>query len=146
MKVLFICRGNVGRSQFASALLKKMNLGHEVISAGTKVEGKDGTSRHGQLLKDCNGAERVIDVMDEVGVNVRDNARTQLAPEMLPGVDRVIVMSEREHMPEYLNNWPGMVYWDVPDPKGHDVEFHREIREKVDALLKENLSLFLSTT
>lgn len=142
MKILFVCRGNVGRSQMAAALYKKLAPHHEVVSAGTKVKNKEGESRHGVLLKDTKGAEKVIDTLKEEGVDVGLAQRTQLSPDMLVGVDRVIVMSEPEHIPEWLSSHPKYVYWDVKDPKDTPIEFHREIKEQIKKLI-DNKDLFL---
>ena len=41
-KILFLCRGNVGRSQMAEALFRKQfGDKYEVISAGTKLSGPE---------------------------------------------------------------------------------------------------------
>ncbi len=142
MKILFVCRGNVGRSQIAAALYKKMEPNDVVISAGTRVQNKDGESRHGFLMKDTKGAEKVIDVLKEEGVDVGLVPRTQLSPEMLVGVDRVIVMSEPEHIPEWLSSHAKYVYWNVKDPKDAPIEFHREIKNQIKRLIEDNKELF----
>src|SRR3989344_5808999 len=41
MKILFVCRGNVGRSQMAEALFSNYS-NHKVYSAGTKVYENEG--------------------------------------------------------------------------------------------------------
>ena len=69
MKILFVCRGNVGRSQMAAAIYKKMFPEHDVTSAGTKVTDKDGNSRHGQFLNTVQGSINVLAVLEEEGVD-----------------------------------------------------------------------------
>ena len=143
MKILTICRANVGRSQMLAGLLQKMFPGRTIISAGTKVvSSTTGESMHGTYLKDTKGAEKVIDVLKEEGIGWSGAMRTQLTPEMLEGIDRVIVMSEPEHIPEYLKNYPKMIYWEVADPKGTPIEGHREVRDKIKKLVEENKGLF----
>src|SRR3990167_8876934 len=96
MKILFICRENVGRSQMAEAIFKQLNDKHEILSAGTKVVSKDGESRHGQILKDLPAAENVILVLKEKGIQVAENTRTQLSPDLVAWADKIIVMAVHE--------------------------------------------------
>jgi len=102
----------------------------------------DGVSKHGTYLKDTSGAEKVIEVLKEEGIDWSGAIRTQLTPEMLEEVDRVIVMAEPENIPEYLSAHPKMIYWEIADLK--PIEFHREIRDKLKNLVEENKELFLS--
>lgn len=143
MKILTVCRANVGRSQVLAGLLEKMFPNHTVISAGTKVvSSATGKSMHGTQLLDTKGAEKVVEVLREEGIEWSGKVRTQLTPELLDGIDRIIVMSEPEHIPEYLKNHPKMVYWEVADLKETPIEFHREIRKKLKKLVAENKKLF----
>lgn len=136
MKILFVCRGNVGRSQIAEMLFNQKTKGvHTSDSAGTRVKGKDGSDRHGQLLKDLPGAEKVVDVLAEIGIDAKDSMRIQLNQEMLEGYDKVIYMSEPEVTPEYLSAFPGAEYWEVEDPKEMDLDETRKIREQLDGLV-----------
>jgi len=61
---------------------------------------------------------------------------------MLNGVDLAIVMSEPEHIPDYLKNHPKMIYWEIDDLKETPIEFHREIREQLKKMISENKDLF----
>ncbi len=142
MKILAVCRANIGRSQVLAGLLQKMFPQHTILSAGTKVLSPEGISRHGTFLRDTKGAEKVMEVLKEEGIDWNDAMRTQLSPEMLQDVDRVIVMAEPENIPEYLNKHPKMIYWEIADLKQTPIEFHREIREKLKKLVEENKELF----
>lgn len=143
MKILFVCRGNVGRSQMARALLKKQFPNYEIESAGTKVTDKDGNSRHGLFLKTVPGSVNVISVLDEEGIDISDSMMIKLREEDLKNnYDRIIVMAEPEHIPDWLKNHPNFVYWEVEDPKGTDLDFHRVTRDKIKKLIEENKSLF----
>ena len=115
---------------------------HTIISAGTRVVSSTGESRDGTKLIDTPGAEKVIEVLREEGIDWSGKTRTQLSPGMLKGIDRVIVMSEPEYIPEYLKNHPKMIYWEVADLKQTPLEFHREIREKLKKLIEDNRHLF----
>jgi arsenate reductase (thioredoxin) len=136
MKVLFICRGNVARSQFGEIFLNKLTEGkHTAISAGTVVANKEGNSKDGQKFKDLSGAEPVVEVMKEVGIDILEKARYQLTPTMVDEADKIIVMAEKESIPDYLSKSDKVVTWNVEDPKGKSLEFTRNIRDQVLSLV-----------
>jgi arsenate reductase (thioredoxin) len=136
MKVLFICRGNVARSQFGEIFFNKFTEGkHQAISAGTVVADKEGNSKDGQKFKDLPGAEPVVEVMKEVGIDILEKKRYQLTPTMIDEADKIIVMAEKESIPEYLSKSDKVVTWNVEDPKGKSLEFTRNIRDQVLSLV-----------
>jgi protein-tyrosine-phosphatase len=146
MKILFICRGNVGRSQMGEVIFNMLtdsesvhseNRKHVVMSAGTRVISKEGESRHGQLLKDLPAANFVIDVLKEKGFDSSQNARTQLTPAMVDWADKIIVMAEPHTFPDYLANSPKTTYWEVADPKGTPIEEHRAAYDQIESLIKD---------
>jgi protein-tyrosine-phosphatase len=137
MKILFVCRGNVGRSQMAEAIFKLLNDRHDVVSAGTKVVSKEGESRHGQVLKDLPAAENVLIPLKERGIEVAENTRTQLSPDMVEWADKIVVMAESDTVPEYLAQSSKMIYWDVKDPKGTPIEEHRTIMNQIEEHVKK---------
>ena len=98
MKFLFVCRGNVGRSQMAEALFRKMTNGkYEVSSAGTKLSGPE------QKLKEFSGAETLIACVKEEGIDVSENIRKQVTENMAADADKIIlVIDETDPVPEYL--------------------------------------------
>jgi protein-tyrosine-phosphatase len=141
MNILFICRGNVGRSQMAEAIFNDVCSGHEVKSAGTRVVNYEGENVDGQALKDLlPGVENVFISLIERGIDVSKKARTQLTPEMIEWADRVVSMAEKERSPEYLLASPKIVFWNVADPKGLSLEEHRRIRDQIE----DNVKLFIA--
>lgn len=140
MQTLFICKGNVGRSQMAEALFRKMTDNKiAVISAGTKISGPE--QPIGELMPHI---QEVLDVMNEEGVDVSKYTRKQLTKEMVDGSDRVIaIIEDTEPLPDFLLNSPKLTRWNVPDPKGQDLEFTREVRDgikiRIQNLLKNSV-------
>ena len=127
MKFLFICRGNVGRSQMAEALFRKMtDSKYQVFSAGTKLSGPS------QPLKELPLAEILIQCMKENEIDVSNNIRKQVTEKMADDADKIIlVIDENDPVPEYLLKNPKVTRWTVPDPKGTDLEFHRRVRDQI---------------
>jgi arsenate reductase len=137
MKILFVCKGNIGRSQIAEGLFNSLTDGkHVATSAGLTVT-KDDSNNEGQKIIDRD--ENIITVMKEIGLDVSKNVRNQLTPEMLGSADRVVVMAPPEVIPEYLKQSRKVVFWDVPDPAdlpwGHiRLEFTRDVRRQLEVL------------
>jgi len=135
MRILFVCRGNVGRSQMAEALFRqRFGDAHEASSAGTKLSGPEQSI--GELLP---ATKEVLDVMGEVGLDISGALRKQLTEQMVMDADRVVaIIEDKEPLPEYLSGSAKLVRWNVPDPKGRDLAFTRGvrnvIRERVDTL------------
>lgn len=137
MKVLFVCEGNVGRSQMATAIFKHMTNGsHVVFSAGTKVIRDGDRSREGTRLGDTVGAEHVLTVLQEIGINASGFTRTQVTQELVEASDIAVVMTGKEAVPEYLKSSPKVIFWEVPDPFQKSLEFTRDIRNLITELLK----------
>jgi arsenate reductase (thioredoxin) len=137
-KFIFVCRGNVARSTMAEAFFNVITNGkYQTLSAGTKVRDAEGNDKNGQLLKDCPGAFKVIDVLKECDIDVSEKARIQLKPEMLEGAEKIIVMAEKDTMPGYLVDDPRVLYWTVDDPKGTDVETHRRVMLEIQKRVKD---------
>ncbi|MEI6426294.1 MAG: hypothetical protein WCO66_02970 [Candidatus Absconditabacteria bacterium] len=133
-KTLFVCRGNVGRSQMAAELFAK-NTKTEPYSAGTNVFEKEN-----EKLKDIPLAEPVIRFMKAEGIDVSENERTQITPELATQFEKIIVMAEPEHIPEYLLNNTKVEIREVLDPKGMDdagyIEVIKEIKNRLEILMQ----------
>lgn len=65
MKVLFICRANIGRSQIAKALFDKINK-EKSESAGSKVNEERQKMKLGEVV----GAENVNECMKKEGIDI----------------------------------------------------------------------------
>lgn len=132
MKILFVCRGNVGRSQMAEGLFTKAMPQHDVVSAGTKLSGPE------QSLESLMPDNPVVAVMAEIGVDMSKSIRKQVTPEMAHDADKIIlVVDEHDPIPEYLAQNDKTITWNVPDPKGQSLEFHREVRDQIAAKIED---------
>jgi protein-tyrosine-phosphatase len=131
MKILFLCQANVGRSQAAMELYRQKD--GVASSAGTKVD------MPGTTLAERPGAVNIVQVMrEDYNINMIHNVRTQVTEDVAKGYDKIIIMAEKDTVPEWLFQDKRSVFWTVNDPKGQDVPTTRrivnEIKQKVDEL------------
>ena len=136
--ILFVCHGNVARSQFAEALVRQRGV-PEVMSAGTHVpDEREGNTLadDGQTARDA--AQRFLQI---TGIGISRMERKRLSQQMVDRATRIIVMTDPSHLPGYVAGASDKVeFWGVDDPHGMDAEGYRvvidDIRGRVEALLR----------
>jgi len=138
-KVLFVCFANIGRSQVARACFDQLSQ-HESDSAGIGVD-KLMAEQNLSSIKLKDNSRAVEYVRKAFGVDISDRERQQLTPKMVDEADLVIVIAEKKEWPNYLQEGGKVVFWDIPDPYGHDDNFaydmHRQVQDRVEQLVKE---------
>lgn len=126
MNVLFVCRGNVGRSQMAEGFFRHYYPEHEVKSCGTSalkyVSNKIGDFWY---ISPC---------MKEKGIDISEQRPKQISPELTNNADIIVTMSQEE-LPSYVE-MSKVTAWQVPDPASRDFNFHRGVRDSIDSLVK----------
>lgn len=130
MKVLFVCKWNMGRSQMAVELFNlysKKNIG---ISAGTNT-----IPFSKQKLKDV--APLTVRVLQEKNIDISFKNPIRLTKEIVHSVDRVVILTQRDDVPNYLVGLNKVMYWNVEDGDGKDYSYHIQMREQIDTLIKE---------
>ena len=141
MKILFVCRGNVGRSQMAEMIFSQFANGkHVVQSAGTEAMGSDGTNLDGMLLKNRASSKHVIESLREIGIDASNNVIKKLTPKMVKDSDKIFVMVKQDKVPDMLKESGKVTYWDIADPDEQTLEYHRQTRDKIKKLV-ENITL-----
>jgi arsenate reductase len=122
-RVVFACVHNAGRSQMAAALFNRHARGRAwADSAGTQPA----THVHPE----------VVEVMREIGIELREAKPRLLTAELAAGAVRVITMGCAEECP--VVNAP-MEDWGLPDPTGKPLDEVREIRDDIDRRVRELL-------
>jgi protein-tyrosine-phosphatase len=120
--VLFICTHNAGRSQIAQAFFERY------APADVRAESA------GQEPREQGVWPEVIEAMREVGLDLSDRKPKKLTVEMQLHADWAITLACGAECP-YV---PAMVEdWDIPDPAGKSLPEVREIRDAVEARVKD---------
>lgn len=137
-KVVFICKGNIFRSQVAKAFYNQLARdGYKAESYGTWVEeeGNQGL----KLSSYPKNLGILFSELKKYNLDISSETCEQLKEEYLADADKIIVMAEREFIPDWLNKYK-YEYWDaIPNPEAHTVEFMEDtvklIRKKVLLLI-----------
>ena len=110
MKMLFVCEGNLFRSQMAGAFFKRLVPGADVRTAGTLA------LQSGEQLQ--YAAPHTIEIMRELGCELSGNHVTRITPELVEWADKVVLVGPTPGgaPPTYLLQSPKLETWDVPDP------------------------------
>jgi arsenate reductase (thioredoxin) len=128
-EVLFVCVHNAGRSQMAAALLDHHANGRVLVRSA----GSDPADR-------LNPA--VVAAMAELGIDLSREFPKPLTDQAVRAADVVITMGCGDACPIY----PGKRYedWQLQDPAGQPVEVVRDIRDQIDARVRQLLAELVS--
>ena len=83
----------------------------------------------------------MIAYMEEESINVSENTRKQLTPQMVENSDRVVVITSKDSWPEYLVKSEKVTFWDIPNAVGMTHEAARvvydQVKQRVNDLVDE---------
>lgn len=121
--ILFICKGNSGRSQMAEAFFNLLSKKAKAISAGMDPDEKIHTW--------------TIEVMKEIGINVSQQKPKLLSNELLKEADKIIVMEfglSKDIPPKYSLK---LEEWEIEKLLGKSIEEVRKIRNQIKKRVKQ---------
>lgn len=126
MKILFLCKWNIYRSQIAEAFFNEYSKKHKAISA--------------RFIKpDRDNHKLVIRAMKEKGIDLSNSHSKALTKEMIDSADRIILMSQ-DLLP-FAGNFQRekVEIWNIPDSNAKEEEEHKyhELTETRDIIEKE---------
>ncbi|MEI8176800.1 MAG: arsenate reductase ArsC [Candidatus Omnitrophota bacterium] len=120
-KVLFVCVENSCRSQIAEGIAKHFySKVIEAYSAGSRPSGVVNPD--------------AIAVMREIGVDISKNSSKGFRDLPTQDFDYVVTLGCKDTCPFF----PAKSFkeWEIPDPKGKDIEFFRRTRERLREEIK----------
>lgn len=141
MNTLFICLGNVARSQMAEAFYNHLAPTAHAVSAGCL----DFTpAKYGHPINE------VIKVMQEEGIDVSGAVVKQVNLAMVNSADQLIVLCKKSECPDYIQNSGKVQFWEINDPFGSSLENFRSIRNQIkakvtDLINREKRSVTITT-
>jgi len=74
--------------------------------------------------------------MGELDYDLSKNIRKQLTPKMVEEADRIIVMTEKENLPNYVDA-SKITLWNIEDAKDRSLEFHHQIMDQIKVLIEK---------
>ena len=138
-KVVFIDHGNMLRSPIARAIYNQLvKDGSLAYSYGSHVKEQ---GYQDKKLSSFKKLEIEINETKKYGLDISNEHCEQLEEEYLKDADKIIIMLEKEFIPEWLNNYK-YEYWEIPNPEVHTSKIIEEIikliREKVLKLIESS--------
>ena len=124
-KVLFVCYGNMIRSQMAEGLARDLaGALLDVYSAGLRPIGVV--------------SEEAVSVMEEKGIDITGQFSKGLGDVPLDDMDYVVSLSNRPAKsflpPEFAGE---ALDWVTEDPLGQPIEFYRKTRDELESRVKK---------
>jgi protein-tyrosine-phosphatase len=130
-KILFVCYGNVGRSQWAEAFYNHYTKSKNAFSAGTDPK---------TPLKYPRLPDDVCLVMREQGIDISCQKVKFITQEHVNEADEIYVLCKRKLSPNFLLNSDKVTFWQIPDPFNMNIEAMRKIRD----LINKNVQALIS--
>lgn len=122
MQILFICHGNVGRSQIAEGYYNYFTNTSNAFSAGVD---KTTPERYPKLVQE------VLDVMLEEDIDLSSKKVKFVTEEMVNSVDQIFILCSKEDCPVFLLKHPRIFFWKIEDPYGLSIEKFRVVRDEI---------------
>ena len=127
-KVLFACRENACRSQMAAAFAR--------FYAGDRLDVRSAGSAPAAAVNPV-----MVAAMQEKGIDMGFVATTALQEALDAELPEAIVTMGCHQSCPFVPN-AERIDWDLPDPAGYDMEAMRQVRDRIDAMVRayiENL-------
>jgi arsenate reductase (thioredoxin) len=131
-EVIFICQGNVGRSQMAEGFYKHHAGAESAMSAGTADVG----AKYNFVPR-----EDIVQVMQEKGIDISEQRIKQITEYMLEEVRTVVVLCDPELLPDFVKtSGLNTLLREVHDPYESSIDGVREVRDQIEQIVLSLLS------
>lgn len=133
-RILFVCRGNIGRSQMAEMFAREI-LGDKFLISSCGIVAQN------QGLKICeipNDAVCLdIQAMKELNLDMSQNVVTKITSEIVASADKIVVMVEKSTWPDCLNEKYNLEHWQIENPKNCSFDKICKIRDEIQSKVFE---------
>lgn len=121
MNILFICNGNVARSQEAEAFFNSLKKSENDIASSAGIEVDIEKPVHPD----------VVQVMGELNLDVSKAHRKFVNKAMIAASDQIISFKPKDELPDYVARRRDIIYWTTVDPRCQSIDFHRNVRDEI---------------
>ena len=122
MKTLFICSGNVARSQIAEAYYNHFTKTKNAFSAGTNPN----TPRLYPKIP-----TELCKIMKEEGIDISNQKVKLITEKMVKDARKIYIICEKEACPDFLLNSNKITFWNIKDPFKMSIENMKKIRDQI---------------
>lgn len=128
MKTLFICHGNVGRSQIAEGYYNHFKNSDDATSAGV-----DPTTPIKWPVIDS----KILLVMKEEGIDLSKKKVKFITEQMVDRAERIFILCKKKDCPVFLLKHKNITFWRIKDPFSASIEECRKIRNIIKKRIGE---------
>ena len=121
-RFLFVCYGNVGRSQMAEAFYNHFTNSSYSWSAGIQ---EDTPARYN------NPAPMVVEAMLELGIDISQAKVKTINQQIIDESERIVVMCGKKQCPDFLLESKKIIFWNITDPFEATFEEIRKVRDTI---------------
>jgi len=126
-KILFVCSGNVGRSQMAEAFYNYFTKSKNAFSAGTD---SNTPAKYPKM------PDEICQIMKEENIDVSHQKVKLINRHFVDEAERIFVMCRKDLCPDFLTNSDKVIYWKIEDPYKMTIDDMRKIRDQIKVKVK----------
>jgi arsenate reductase (thioredoxin) len=130
-KILFVCLGNVGRSQMAEAFYNTFTNSQDSWSAGIQA---NTPAKYGTPTKN------IVDAMNDFNIDVSSAKVKTINQDIIDQSESIIILCPKNECPNILLNSNKNIFWEgIADPH----EASDKDTSKIRDLIKQKISSFI---